>query len=219
MLLRAPYAVALIALLAQTATACPCSEIPHPQSTAPKMDAQAGVRFMDTPQYKAEFDAAIAGARAACEKHKGEANLAVVADIDETLLNNRPEFEKHPNSTWPQFNVWIKQSSAATLKPTAEFLAWARDQGYAIFLITGRDEKLRRPTIVNLVRDGVGYDGLYMRANDDHRAAELMKTAYRQQIERLGFKIVVSIGDQYSDLFGGHAEDCEKLPNRIYYIP
>lgn len=34
----------------------------------------------------------------------------------------------------------------------------------------------------------------------------------------MGFKIVVNIGDQVSDLVGGYALDCEKLPNKMYFV-
>lgn len=170
--------------------------------------------------YDQEFDKAIAAAREACKKHKGELNVAVVSDLDETLLDNRPFIEQHVKDfSWPLFSQWIQQSDAPLLKPTADFLSWARDNGYAIFFVTGRHEKHRADTIENLIRRKVAYDGLYMRANDDKRNAEACKTEAREKIEAAGFKIIVSIGDQYSDLYGGHAADCEKLPNPMYYIP
>jgi hypothetical protein len=34
----------------------------------------------------------------------------------------------------------------------------------------------------------------------------------------MGFKIVVNIGDQDSDLAGGFALDGEKLPNKLYFV-
>jgi predicted secreted acid phosphatase len=85
-------------------------------------------------------------------------------------------------------------------------------------LITGRPESDRKPTILNLVRDQVSYDGLYLRDHHGGPPAEEYKTAVRQQIEKMGFKIVVNIGDQFSDLAGGYSLDCEKLPNKMYFI-
>jgi acid phosphatase len=143
-----------------------------------------------------------------------------VADIDETILDNREEFSSHPDFKWSEFEAWMQRAEAPLLKPTADFLSWARGQGYAIFLVTGRREKDRAATIQNLVRRGVDYDGLYMRPdNYKGAAAEVMKTAHRDSIEKMGFKIVVNIGDQFSDLYGGKAEECVKLPNKMYYIP
>lgn len=218
----APLAVALAFVLSlsgvEKATGCPCSEIQKPTAPAQPIDEQAGLQFTHTEEYTKEFNAAIEGARQAITKHLGEPKIAVVADIDETLLDNRPFFVDHPHSD-SHFRSWIVQSAAPPLKPTAELLSWARDQGCAVFLITGRSENERLPTIENLLKQHIAYDGLYMRQNGDKRLAEVMKTEHREAIERMGFKIIMSIGDQISDLYGGHAEDCEKLPNKMYFIP
>jgi acid phosphatase len=199
--------------------ACPCSDIPRPSQEKVMLDREAGLKFLQTPEYKQEFDQAIAGARAACEKHMNEPNVAIVSDLDETLLDNSAMFAKNPNYTMPEFRAWVRQSAAGVLSPTAEFLSWARKNGFAIFFVTGRRENERRATIENLLHNGIGYDGLFMRRINDDRPAEDFKSEYRKQIEDMGFKVIVSIGDQVSDLYGGHAEDCEKLPNHIYYIP
>ena len=37
--------------------------------------------------------------------------------------------------------------------------------------------------------------------------------------EELGFTILVNVGDQDSDLAGGHARKAFKLPNPMYFIP
>jgi predicted secreted acid phosphatase len=200
--------------------ACPCSQIPKPNpATDPDPDdARPGLAYSHTKEYAAEIVKAVDDARAACMKHVGEPKVAVVSDIDETLIDNRPELEKNGKFEWGSFTKWVDLGKAKTLPP-ADFIKWARQKGFAIFLITGRKEDMRAATIENLVHDGISYDGLYMRAMDDTRSGEDMKTDYRKKIEAMGFKIIVSIGDQNSDLYGGHAEDCEKLPNKMYYVP
>ncbi len=202
-----------------TALACPCAEIPKPEAKGPAVDRAAGIKFTHTQTYTEEFDKAIASAKAALLEHEEEERVALVADIDETILDNRQEFENHPAFKWSEFAKWIAKADAPLLKPTADLLSWARSHGYAVFLITGRPEEDRASTIENLVRRGVAYDGLYMRPKGNDGLAEVMKTAHRKSIEDLGFKIVVNIGDQYSDLYGGNSIDCEKLPNKMYYIP
>lgn len=197
------------------AISCPCSEIKVPES-GPEFAVAEGLSYMKTPEYRKEFSRAISSAYQACRKHKGEDNLAIVSDIDETVLSNKEYFENNQN--WDNWDNWESKSSAPVLKPTAEFLAWARKNGFVIFFITGRREKDRAVTIKNLAKAGIAYDGLYLRGDNDDSPAQTMKVAYRKQIEKMGFKIIVSIGDQYSDLAGGHAEDCEKLPNKIYFI-
>jgi predicted secreted acid phosphatase len=213
-------AAALIGCLSSpSAMAFPASEAKlHPEEEK-QYSAPVGLAFSHTAAYKKEFRSAIADARKAASKFVGQPNVAIVFDIDETLIDNRGFFETHEKFTWTEFNKWIEEAKAPALKESAAFLSWARKNGFAIFLITGRMEKDRRGTIKNLVRTGIAYDGLYMRPNgDESSAAQSIKTPHREAIEKMGFKIVVNIGDQWSDLTGGHAEDCEKLPNKMYYV-
>ena len=45
------------------------------------------------------------------------------------------------------------------------------------------------------------------------------KTSRRVDIENRGYAIIASVGDQKSDLAGGHAEMTFKIPNPFYFIP
>ena len=46
------------------------------------------------------------------------------------------------------------------------------------------------------------------------------KAPEREWIEgKLGYTIVVNVGDQWSDLAGGYSEGGFKLPNPFYHIP
>lgn len=217
---------ALLALSVTGAEALPAIDVKPPPLVEKDFGNNIGIEFSKTPEYKQETDKAIDDAYAACkqflsDKEKGTAKgiPAVVSDLDETLIDNRPHFEKTPKFNWPAFEAWIKKADAPLLPKTAEFLQWARKNGFAIFFVTGRREGLRADTIVNLIKRGVAYDGLLMRKEDDRGGAESVKVPLREQIEKMGFTIVVNIGDQWSDLKGGHAVDCEKLPNKIYLVP
>ena len=200
------------------ATSSPCQDIKVPPDAEKSANRRTGLEFTYTSEYSREFYQAMRSAKEACQKHLGEPHVAIVSDIDETLLDNREEIKRHPDFTRPQFWSWMGESKAPVLKPTARFLAWARAHGFAIFLVTGRQEYLRPATILNLVLDRVAYDGLFMRETGNDQQAETIKLPYREAIEKMGFKIIVNIGDQWSDLTGGHAENCIKLPNRMYFI-
>ncbi len=212
---------AIFLCLNSSAIACPCAEItiPNPQ---PETSYEIGLKFSETSQYKKQFAKAISSAKSFCTQylnsHPAETNLAIVSDIDETILDNRRQFRLHPQRSWDLFDVWVNQSKAPVLKPTYDFLNWARQKGFAIFLITGRPESDRKPTIINLVKNHVSYDGLYLRPHHGGEPAEIYKTAVRQDLEKMGFKIIVNVGDQFSDLAGGASIDCEKLPNQMYFI-
>lgn len=45
------------------------------------------------------------------------------------------------------------------------------------------------------------------------------KSQARQAIEADGHTIIANVGDQLSDLTGGYAERCFKVPNPFYFIP
>jgi len=219
---------ALIAVTPQ-AVACPCETYnKKPEELDKKAEEisgsvmRDGISYTKSSQYKKDFARCMASARKACldylKEHPGADNMAVVSDIDETILDNRDYYKTTDKFVWKDFVKWVRLAKAPPLKPSADFLKWARSKGFAVFLVTGRMEELKAPTIKNLVRANVAYDGIYFRNQGDRRSAIEIKTAVRKQIEDLGFTIVVNMGDQMSDMVGGHAIDCEKLPNKLYVI-
>lgn len=44
------------------------------------------------------------------------------------------------------------------------------------------------------------------------------KSGERAEIEADGYRIIANVGDQESDLQGGHADRAFKLPNPFYFI-
>lgn len=147
--------------------------------------------------------------------------LAVVLDIDETALSTY-EYQKgmgfgHYGKAWHQ---WIDLRQATAIAPVLAFYQAAQARGLAMFFISGRREKSRAATEDNLRQ--VGYDGwekLYLKA-DDYREPSVrpFKQRCREEIELAGFVIWLNIGDQPSDLAGGHAHRTIELPNLIYTV-
>lgn len=67
---------------------------------------------------------------------------------------------------------------------------------------------------------GLSSDHLYMRRKGIPGPVENFKTFARNEIEqKFNATIIANLGDQDSDLVGGHAERTFKLPNPFYYIP
>ncbi len=92
-----------------------------------------------------------------------------------------------------------------------------------MFFVTGRYQQADAQawTELNLTNAGYhGWDRLYMRDPATRgRPVSEHKTRARIDIESRGFTIIANIGDQESDLVGGHAERIFKLPNPFYFIP
>jgi hypothetical protein len=71
--------------------------------------------------------------------------------------------------------------------------------------------------------NATGYDGyakLHMVPDNAHFASAVdFKAPIRAEIERAGYLIIENIGDQPSDLLGGHAEKDFLLPDPFYRVP
>ena len=52
-----------------------------------------------------------------------------------------------------------------------------------------------------------------------YKSAADFKAPHRAAIEKQGYKIILNIGDQPSDLAGGYSEKTVLLPNPYYRIP
>ena len=58
------------------------------------------------------------------------------------------------------------------------------------------------------------------RPDDDYNKSIVpFKSGARAKIEKAGYAIIVTVGDQQSDLDGGFAECGFKLPDPFYFIP
>lgn len=89
-----------------------------------------------------------------------------------------------------------------------------------LFFITGRGEASRAHTEDNLTREGYsGWQQLYLKPAGSTLTTVAYKTGAREDIEKQGYKIIANIGDQYSDLAGGHSASAFKLPNPFYFLP
>jgi len=62
-------------------------------------------------------------------------------------------------------------------------------------------------------------ENLHLRDAHSQSGVADCKTSKRVDIENRGFAIIASIGDQKSDLAGGHAEMTFRLPNPFYFFP
>ena len=158
---------------------------------------------------------------------------ALVLDIDETSLSNWPEIKANdygyipggPCANLPKgpcgMRAWDESGKAKAIAPTLELFKAAKTAGVKVFFLTGRYEAERAATEWNLRAAGyAGWTKLIMRPNGSHTASAAdFKAPERARIEAKGYTIIASVGDQPSDLAGGHAERTFKLPNPFYRIP
>lgn len=169
-------------------------------------------------------------------------NPAVVLDADDTTLwgydmeDGAMHFHFDPKI---QNNDWVQPEKFPAVPGMVHLVNRAHAAGCTIIGLTGRSDDQKDATVANL--DKVGYRGFsrsnfYTKWSDDgdssqpgyiHCAAKKcstveFKSQTRRHIESRaggGYTIVANVGDQYSDLKGGHARHMIKLPNPMYYLP
>ncbi|GAB3561332.1 hypothetical protein GCM10027344_15890 [Spelaeicoccus albus] len=169
-------------------------------------------------------------------------NPAVVLDADDTTLwtydmeDGAMHFHFDPKV---QDTEWVQKERFPATPGMVHLVDRVRTAGCTIIGLTGRNDDQKDATISNLRK--VGYRGFtaanyYTKWTGDgdsqqpgyiHCATQKCTTIeYKSQTRKHiespaggGFSIVANIGDQFSDLKGGHARRFIKLPNPTYYLP
>jgi acid phosphatase len=182
------------------------------------------VQYHDSGTYEAELEAVDRQAQAYLETRLKDPHIAVVLDIDETALSNWPHLRQYDFGYVPEaWDLWERESAAWPIVPTLNLFRYARGHHVPVFFISSRPEKYRDVTVRNLESAGYGgYQALYMRGPDSPPGPSVIpfKSGVRKQlVEQQHYDVVVSVGDQVSDLEGGYADRTFKLPNPMYYIP
>ena len=158
---------------------------------------------------------------------------ALVLDIDETALSNweilkLDDFGRPIPGPCPVpldgpcgWAAWDQLGRDPAIGPTLHLFQQARTLQVTVFFITGRPESQRAATEQNLTKAGYsGYQKLYMVPNGSHfDSAAKFKAPVRVEIEQAGYRIIANVGDQPSDLQGGHAEKRFLLPDPFYRVP
>jgi DNA-binding CsgD family transcriptional regulator len=155
--------------------------------------------------------------------HKPNERLAMILDIDETSLSNYCEMKREQFGFFMDpYNRFLVSTDASIAIPgTLELYNDAIAAGVSVFFITGRADDMYADTARNLRLAGYrGWSGLILR-NEEERT---MDTTYYKSSERAKIaadhRIILSVGDQWSDLNGTPAAEVSvKLPNPFYFLP
>ncbi len=160
--------------------------------------------------------------RRVAAKKRGE-KLAMVLDIDETSLTNYCEMKREDYGyISAMYNVWEASPEADVALPgTLRLFHKARELGIEVFFITGRAGEQREATARNLEAAGYkGWKGLSLREGAQKTMGTVAyKSQERKKIVDAGYRIVMSVGDQWSDLNGeARAEDqCEAAESVLLF--
>jgi hypothetical protein len=142
----------------------------------------------------------------------------IVLDIDETSLFNAPCLEP---VDWALSGVAICAVEARGIAtPVVRLYRLARRKHVTVAFITGRPDGIAAVTRQNLQAKGFdrGYKLVLVPAGYTQDSLVPYKSGARATFERQGYTILENVGDQQSDLAGGHARHRYKLPNPVYII-
>lgn len=184
--------------------------------------AKAAVQnYYENGQYDAEMNEIIDDT---IDKLSGmnftDKSLAIF-DIDETILLNYP----HTKALGFGFNLklwneWLLQADAPVIPQTKKLYDWLIDKGVNVAFITGRQYEIRDATIKNLNEQGITQfvDVITRSPKTSKMSAAVYKNYERSVLADKGYDIVLTIGDQWSDLEGENTGLKVKLPNYLYLI-
>ncbi|MBT2392258.1 hydrolase [Streptomyces sp. ISL-1] len=172
-------------------------------STAQQSSGSALLADVDYETWQRDVAAVIDVARPYIEQrtaNTGGKKQAIVLDIDNTSLET-------------DFHYFWELPTPA-VKPVLDLTRFAESRGVDIFFVTARPGIIYSLTEYNLEKVGYPVDGLYVRNLPDlfHEVSKY-KTAKRAEIEAKGYTIIANIGNNTTDLVGGHAEKTFKLPD------
>ena len=131
--------------------------------------------------------------------NKDSMPLAVVTDIDETILDNSPQAAKdilhgftYNDSAW---KIWVDSASAQAMSGAVEFFNYAAQHGVQCFYVTNRKESEKAATMKNLQQRG------FPQVDDMHtmmKSNTSDKEPRRQQVAKT-YNIVLLLGDNLND--------------------
>jgi predicted secreted acid phosphatase len=211
--------LAAAALSAQTAVASP----PYLERENLADVINRLVRYHDNGEYDFEIREVATAARNYLDarvRTPPTERLAAIFDIDETSISNWEAMIGCGFCSYTAQQKLYPNPHVTAILPVLELFNDARSKGVAAIFLTGRKENQREQTIQDL-KDAAysGWTELLMRPNNNSEPARVYKSKARQDLEKKGYRIVLNIGDQASDLAGCCSEQVFKLPNPFYLVP
>lgn len=142
-------------------------------------------------------------------QYKGEKKLAVVVDIDETVLDNSPFSARSilENTDYPKYwDEWCMQAKAKSIPGAMEFLVYAQSKGVETFYISNRKIKLFTATQTNLINNGFPFaDSTHILLRTTTNDKEPRRNKVRETHE-----VVLYFGDNLGDFMS----DFDDQPNQ-----
>ncbi|MBE0650313.1 MAG: 5'-nucleotidase, lipoprotein e(P4) family [Bacteroidales bacterium] len=138
--------------------------------------------------------------------------LAIVTDIDESILDNSPFngklIQENKEYTGKEWSEWVKLEKATAIPGAVEFLQYAKKRGVEVFYITNRSIKQQQETMENLRKLGFPYiDNKHFLMKENTSSKKSRREKVRETHD-----VVMLIGDNLADF--NHLFDNQSTKNR-----
>ncbi|HEX4627056.1 MAG TPA: HAD family acid phosphatase [Solirubrobacteraceae bacterium] len=210
------------ALLAALVFVLPCASPAVAATIRTDTPGSAITSYYDSGQWSRDITTVVKKAKANLKQDlaadRATHSPALVLDVDETSAFNAPCLEPVDWDLSGLAVCAVNGDGVAT--PVLSLYKYARTKHVKVVFITGRPEALAGTTTAELKRLGFssGFQLVLRPATDTQDSVIPYKSAARATVERRGYTILANVGDQRSDLAGGHSLRRYKLPNPVYLI-
>ena len=177
--------------------------------------------YYECGQYDRDLDKIVNDALSHFKRISTANKATVIFDIDDTVLSDYADAKSISFGYIPKLShEWVLRADAPAIPQTKRLYDYLIDRGFTIVFLTGRKHNEHDASAKNLKTQGfTQFDRLIVRQEDEESlTAKQYKTKHRKKLSAEGYRIVGSIGDQWSDLEGELTGYVVKLPNVRYLI-
>lgn len=160
---------------------------------------------------------------------KNSDNLAVVVDLDETVLDNSlyqvERWKAGLSFTQDSWSEWVNREEAGLVPGAMEFLKAVRKKGVRVVFLSNRMNKNLEPTRRNLLAlEVLTPNDLFLLRLDKDDVKEVRRREVNEgkaRMKKVGpLNVIGYVGDQMGDFPSGQAKEFGKtsflLPNPMY---
>ena len=177
--------------------------------------------YYESGKFDEELDTVIREAKDKFSKVEFTENSVVIFDVDETAINNYGLAESMGFGYVYEMNKkWNKDLKAPAIPQVKKLYDYLLTKGAGIIFLTGRNFPEYEVTYKNLKQEGYEvFDTLItQREHENKLTATEFKSLKRIELIEMGYEIIGTVGDQWSDLEGPHHGIKVKIPNYLYQI-
>ena len=212
--IKFPFYLAFIAAALQLIG---CSDKPVNLSVARELVKE----YYESGKFDKELDEVISRAKDEFSAVEFTEKSVVIFDVDETALNNYGLAELMGFGYVYEMNKkWNSELKAPAIPQVKELYEYLIAKGSKVIFLTGRNIPEYEVTYKNLKQEGYAvFDTLITRRENEYKlTATEFKSSKRVELIEMGYEIIGTVGDQWSDLEGAHYGIQVKIPNYLYQI-